>query len=329
MSKSPAGRIAILGKPLADAAMAMASEAGMEVFASGAYLRGKELHDFLSSCQPDAIVLRLGGVDDAAMAAAPNLKIIAKHGVGFDTIDLEAADRRGIVVSVAKGANAISVAEHALALMLAVSRSIAHLDARMRAGHWDKATYLGTELAGKSLGIVGVGAIGHHLAKICRGLGMHIVVFDPAISHGAENDFRQVGSVEELLAASDVVSLHCPLTTETRNMISDREFDLMRPQSILINTARGGLVDHEALLSAVESGTIGGAGIDTFPEEPPLLGEQMRKSTSIVISPHVGASTVEAGVRVGTTAMRQILDCLAGKPIDDRCIVNRVGQAVS
>jgi len=323
MSSSRSDRVAILGKPLADAAMAMAEEAGVQVSASGAYLQGEDLHEFLSSCRPDAIILRLGSVDDAAMAAAPDLKIIAKHGVGFDTIDLVAANRRGIVVSIATGANAISVAEHALALMLAVCRGIAHLDARMRVGHWDKATYLGTELAGKALGIVGVGAIGHHLAKICRGLGMRIVVFDPAISYRAEGNLWHVESLEELLETSDIVSLHCPLTKTTRNMISDRQFALMKPNSILINTARGGLVDHEALLKALDTGSIAGAGIDTFPEEPPLLSDQMRSSARIVLSPHVGASTVEAGVRVGTMAMGQVLDCLAGKPIDKRCVVNK------
>ena len=327
MRPSANSRIVILGKAIADKAMAMAADAGATVIPSNCYLQGAELEAFLAEHQPDAIILRLGRIHDAAMAAAPGLKIIAKHGVGYDTIDIESAARRGITVSIATGANAISVAEQALALMFGVARGIAWLDARMRSGHWDKADFLGTELNGKTLGIVGIGAIGLHLATICRALGMAITVFDPAPATPADRDFARAASIDELLATSDVVSLHCPLTPATRNMIDDARLALMKPGAILINTARGGLVDLDTVLAALEQGQIGGVGLDTFPEEPPMLSEALRRQGRLVVSPHVGASTHEAGVRVGTIAMGQVLDCLAGREIAGRYLVSRPAPA--
>ncbi|MGQ7828862.1 hydroxyacid dehydrogenase [Altererythrobacter sp. Z27] len=324
MSAGSPQRIAILGKAIAPQAMAMAQEAGVEVITTDAYLNAEELEAFVSRHQPDGIILRLGRIHDAAMAAAPGLKIIAKHGVGFDTIDLDAATARGITVSVATGANAISVAEHALALIFGVARGIAYLDRRMREGHWDKADVLGTELCGKTLGIVGIGAIGLHLAKICRGLGMDIRVFDPAPVSAADQEFARVASVDDLLQECDVVSLHCPLTPATRNLISEPQFKQMKLGAILINTARGGLIDLDALVDALETGRIAGAGLDTFPEEPPTLADDLRRQGRLVISPHVGASTREAGVRVGTLVMQQVLDCIAGREIDSRYVVNPV-----
>lgn len=329
MSDTSAKRVVILGKAIAAEAMAKAKEAGVTVIPSNCYLHGEELQAFLGEHDPDAIILRLGAVDDAAMASAPRLKIIAKHGVGYDTIDVDAASKRGIAVSIATGANAISVAEHALALMFGVARGIAYLDGRMRSGHWDKADFLGTELSGKTLGIVGIGAIGLHLATICKALGMEIVAHDPAPASAAERDIRRVESLERLLQVSDIVSLHCPLVPATRNMIDAASLAMMKPGAILINTARGGLVDVEALLAALEDERIGGAGLDTFPEEPPVLSEALCRQGKLVVSPHVGASTHEAGARVGGVAMGQVLDCLAGRAIEGRYVVNKAALAPS
>lgn len=319
-------RIAIFGRALAPKAMAMAEEAGARVVVTNGYLEGDEQLRFLAQERPHGVVLRLGKFGAEAMAAAPELKIVAKHGVGFDTINLETANRRGILVTIASGANAISVAEQALALMLDLARGLTHLDGRMRAGHWDKPTYLGMELHGKVLGIVGLGAIGRHLARICSALGMSIIVFDPALGVQVEAPFAftRADSLDRLLAQSDVVSLHCPLTAGTRNMMSTAQFGLMKPRSILINTARGGLVDLDALEVALREGRIGGAGLDTFPVEPPTLSQGLAGLSNLVMSPHVGASTVEAGERVGCTAMGQVLDFLSGKAIDRQCVVNAV-----
>ena len=319
--------IAILGRALAPQAMALAERAGARVTTTDTYLRGVDLENFMRENNPDAIILRLGEVTEAAMALAPNLRIIAKHGVGYDTIDVDAATRRNILVTIARGANAVSVAEHALALTLGVARGIAYQDARIRSGHWDKAFFMGSELNGKVLGVVGLGAIGHALARICTALGMDVLVFDPALPEGAAVELRRVGSLEDLLAQSDVVSLHCPLTPATRNMIDAQRLDLMKPGAILINTARGGLIDLEALADALEAKRIAGAGLDTFPVEPPELSERLRLLPNLVVSPHIGASTIEAGQRVGAMAMQQVLDHLAGRVIDSAVIVNRPPRA--
>lgn len=315
--------VAIFGTAIAAKAMDMARAAGVRVVTTDRYLQGTELEQFMAREQPDAVILRLGAVPDAAMAVAPGLKIIAKHGVGYDTIDVEAANRRGILVTIATGANAISVAEHALALMLAVSRGIAYLDARIRGGHWDKARFLGTELNGKTLGIVGIGAIGRHLALLGTALGMRIIGFDPVLADMPEG-MQRAQSFEEVLKECDVISLHCPLNASTRNLVSSAELAMMKPGAILINTARGGLVDIDALEVALKEHRIGGAGLDTFPVEPAVLPEGLHSQPNLVVSPHVGASTVEAGERVGMTAMQQVLDYLSGKTIDGQFVVNDV-----
>ncbi|NBC35099.1 3-phosphoglycerate dehydrogenase [Novosphingobium sp. FSY-8] len=319
-----APHIAIFGRALAPQAMALAQEAGARVTTTDTYLRGPDLERFMQENNPDAIILRLGEVTEAAMANAPNLRIIAKHGVGYDTIDVAAATRRNILVTIARGANAISVAEHALALILGVARGIAYQDARIRSGHWDKAFFMGSELNGKVLGVVGLGAIGHALARICAALDMAVQVFDPALPQDAPLDYRRVDSLDQLLATSDVVSLHCPLTPATRNMISADKLALMKPGAILVNTARGGLIDLEALADALEGKQIGGAGLDTFPVEPPELSERVRGLSNLVISPHIGASTIEAGQRVGTMVMQQVLDHLAGRDIERAVAVNAI-----
>jgi D-3-phosphoglycerate dehydrogenase / 2-oxoglutarate reductase len=321
--------IAILGNALVPRAMAMAEAAGASVVATNAYLRGRDLERFMAEQQPDALILRLGQVTEAAMAASPRLRIIAKHGVGYDTVDVEAATRRNILVTIAQGANAVSVAEHGLALLLGVARGIAWLDARMREGHWDKSHFLGTELNGKRLGVVGLGAIGGKFAAMCRALDMNVTVYDPAFGEGEDVAYSRAASLEELLRTSDVVSLHCPLTEATRNMIGAEQLALMKERAILINTARGGLVDLAALGAALRERRIGGAGLDTFPSEPAALSEGLKSLPNLVVSPHVGASTVEAAERVGVLAMSQVLDCLAGRPIDSLYTVNEVAIPLS
>ncbi len=320
-------RIVILGKSLAAPAMDMAASSGAQVVTSDRYMRGGELVDFIALHKPDGVIVRLGEMTDAAMAAAPGLRIIAKHGVGYDTIDVAAAASRNIPVTIAAGANAISVAEQAFALMLGVARRVAHLDARMRDGHWDKPHFLGTELYGKTLGIVGFGAIGRHLAGIGRGFGMKIVKYDPIDMEPSDLGEAVAANAEDLFARSDIVSLNCPLTPATRNMIGAPQLAAMKKGAILINTARGGLVDLGALAIALRDGAIGGAGLDTFPFEPPELDAELRSLPNVVFSPHIGASTVEAGERVGMLAMTQVLDCLAGRELDPAFVVSAAKPA--
>lgn len=322
-------RIVILGKSLSPRAMQLAETAGAVVTASDGYLRGAELEAFIAEHRPQGVIVRLGEMTDAAMARAPDLRIIAKHGVGYDTIDVAAATARGVPVTIATGANAHSVAEHAFALMLAVARGVSYLDGRMRQGHWDKPHFLGTELFGKTLGIVGFGAIGRRLAGIAQGFGMSILKYDAMDSKVSDLGEGVAATLDDLLRDSDVVSLNCPLTPTTRNMIAEPQLRIMKPGAILINTARGGLVDIAALTAALREGRIGGAGLDTFPFEPPKLEDDMRDLPNIVLSPHVGASTFEAGERVGVMAMTQVLDVIAGRSLAPGFAVNAAELSMS
>lgn len=216
-------------------------------------------------------------------------------------------------MSYTAGANAQSVAEHAFALMFAVARCIPQLDRRMHDGHWDKAKVSGIELAGRTLGLVGFGTIARLLAVMASALGMQIRVYDPY----APADLGIAGAtpatdLATLLTESDVVSLHCPLTAETRNLIGVAELATMRSGAILINTARGGLIDEAALAAALHEGRLTGAGIDTFSTEPPGRDNPLFAAPNLIATPHVGANTLEAKDRVGTTVMRQALDALTG-----------------
>jgi D-3-phosphoglycerate dehydrogenase len=241
-----------------------------------------------------------------------------------DNIDLEAAARRGIPVTIALGANAQSVAEHALALMLSVARSTPWLDQRMRQGHWDKASHTGIELSGKSLGIVGAGSIGRILIGLVAPFRMTVRVYDPYMPTGLDlPGAERVDTLDALLEASDIISLHCPATPQTSRMIGAPQFERMRPGTILINTARGELIDTDALVAALAAGRIAGVGLDTFSPEPPPADSPLFRLPNLVVTPHVGANTHEAKDRVGVLVMRQVLDCLDGLPPDPRAIVNR------
>jgi D-3-phosphoglycerate dehydrogenase len=316
--------VLVTGPALAPAAMAMAAERGIRVLNTPSYPSDADLIALIARERPDAIVVRLSAVTAPVIAAATNLKIIAKHGVGVDEIDLAAAAAKGIPVTSAIGANAQSVAELGLALMLSVARSTPWLDHRMRDGHWDKASHTGSELSGKSLGVVGVGAIGRILISLVQPFRMTVRAYDPYLAGDLGlPGVERVDSLDALLEASDVVSLHCPLTNETRNLMGAAQFARMRPGAILVNAARGELVDTDALVAALESGRIAGAGLDTFAPEPPPADSPLWRLPNLVATPHVGANTHEARVRMGTQVMQQVIDCLDGRPLDQRVVVNR------
>ncbi|MGE0714895.1 MAG: hydroxyacid dehydrogenase [Alphaproteobacteria bacterium] len=316
-----AATVIITGAALAPPAMALAEERGARVVTVRPYMPPAELAVLVAAERADAIIVRQAAITDAVLGAAPGLKVVVKHGIGVDTIDLVAASRRRIPVLITHGANAESVAEHALGLMFAVARRTALLDARMRAGHWDKATSFGIELSGRTLGIVGLGSIGRILAALVRPLRMKVIGFDPYLSDVVDG-VAMTADLDDLLARSDVVSLHAPLSAASRNLIDARRLALMRAGAILVNTARGGLIDHEALAAALAAGRLAGAGIDCFPVEPPPSGHPLADAPNVVMTPHVGANTREAADRVGVIAMQQALDTVAGRPFDPRANVN-------
>lgn len=301
--------ILVAGPPLTDAAMAAALKQGATVKSMKAYAEPAEIARLAAEIQPEAIVVRMGKITDEIISASPALKVIVKHGVGYDGIDVAAATRRRIPVLLARGANSQAVAEHTLALMFAVARSIPWLDSRIRTGHWDKASTTGVELLNKSLGIVGFGSIGRALQSMVAPLNMTVRVFDPFMSARPE-DLVVCGSLDELLEASDFVSLHCPLTSATRHMIGERELTLMGPPVFLINTARGGLIDEAALAKALANRVIAGAALDTFESEPLAADSPLRSLSNIVLTPHVGANTYDARDKVGVLAVNLIFDIL-------------------
>ena len=269
----------LTGPELTAEAMAFAASHGVRVIPTLPYTAAEALTAIIAREQPDAIIVRQGHLTREMIQASAQLKIIAKHGVGYDTIDIAAAAEREIPVTIALGANAQSVAEHALALMFSVARNTALLDARMRDGHWDKAHSVGIELSGKTLGLVGLGSIGRILMDLVAPLRMQVKVYDPYLKSLPDlPNVEQVSEFEALLAGCDIISLHCPLTEQNRNLFGEAQFKRMRPGSLLINTARGELIDTDALVQALSTGHIGGAGLDTFNPEPPPADSPLWRS---------------------------------------------------
>lgn len=317
--------ILFIGTGLSGAATAMAEAENARLMTVPPYPSEETLVDIVKREQPGVIVVRQGAITEAVIRAGlPTLRLIAKHGVGVDSIDVAAATSCGVPVSYTVGANAQSVAEHAFALMFAVARGITLLDRRVHEGHWDKIGSVGFELAGRSLGLVGFGTIARLLAGMAGALGMRISIFDPyAPADLGIAGASRVADLDTLLTDSHVLSLHCPLTPETRDLIGATELARMRPGAILINTARGGLIDENALAVALQEGRLAGAGIDTFSAEPPNRDNPLFAAPNLIATPHVGANTLEAKDRVGTTAMRQALDALVGRMPDIGALANR------
>ncbi|MNT00414.1 D-3-phosphoglycerate dehydrogenase [compost metagenome] len=268
--------------------------------------------DIVALCRqhdPVAIIVRYSKVGAAAMDAAPSLRVISKHGSGTDTIDKAAATQRGIEVVAAAGANAAAVAEQALALLLGCAKSLVTLDARMRDGHWDKSTHKSLELDGKTIGLIGLGAIGRRFAAMAHGMNMRVIGHDPY----AQNLPAYIDAVplQQIWQDADAISLHCPLTDENRGLINADTLAQCRPGVILVNTARGGLVDEGALLAAVRSGQVAAAGLDSFAVEPMTAGHPFQQEPRILLSPHIGGVTGAAYVNMGVAAARNVLAVLA------------------
>jgi D-3-phosphoglycerate dehydrogenase len=302
--------ILVTGADLAPQALALLR--GFEMVYAGKTPSDEHIAALCREHNPVAVIVRYGRIGAAAMDAAPALRVISKHGSGTDTIDKAAARERGIEVLAAAGANAAAVAEQALALLLACTKSVVTLDARMRAGHWDKATHKSLELGGRTLGLIGLGAIGLRFARMAQALGMRVIGYDPfatALPAGVE-----AVELETLWRESDAISLHCPLTDDNRGLVDAAVLARCKPGVILVNTARGGLVDEAALLDAVRSGRVMAAGLDSFAVEPMPPGHPFRAEPDIILSPHIGGVTGDAYVNMGVAAANNLLSVLARQP---------------
>ncbi|HEV8266035.1 MAG TPA: phosphoglycerate dehydrogenase [Gemmatimonadales bacterium] len=262
------------------------------------------------------------------LARAPHLRVVARAGTGVDTIDVHAATRRGIAVMNAPGANTVSAGEHALGLLLALVRRISDAAAAMRRGEWDRKRFEGTELRGKTIGVVGLGRIGGHVAQLARAFGMIVIAHDPYLlpERAAELGVKLV-SLDDLLRAADVVTLHVALTQETHHLINADRLRLMKPTAVLINTARGELVDEAALAEAVRGKRIGGAAIDVFAVEPLPADSPLRSLERVLLTPHLAASTAEAQERVAVEICAAVRDALVTGDLSFAINVPGIGGA--
>ncbi|MEL7331260.1 MAG: phosphoglycerate dehydrogenase [Cyanobacteria bacterium J06560_2] len=264
----------------------------------------------------DALMIRSGTkVTKEVIEAGSKLKIIGRAGVGVDNVDVPAATRRGVVVVNSPEGNTIAAAEHALAMMLSMSRYIPAANKSMKAGGWDRKAFTGVEVYKKTLGVVGLGKIGSHVATVARAMGMNLLAFDPFISSDrAEELGCRLVEMDLLLSESDYITLHIPKTPETANLINAESLAKMKPSARIINCARGGIIDEEALAKALTDGVIAGAALDVYSKEP--LGESPLRAVdkSLVLTPHLGASTAEAQVNVAVDVAEQIRDVLLELP---------------
>jgi D-3-phosphoglycerate dehydrogenase len=254
--------------------------------------------------------------------SADKLKIIGRAGVGLDNVDIDAASKKGVIVVNTPGGNTISTAEHTFSMMLALSRSIPQADLSMKKGEWERKKFMGVELYGKTLGIVGLGRIGTEVAKRALSFDMKVVAYDPYLSFEKAKDLGiESVDLESLLKQSDYITVHTPLTEDTKHVISDKQFEIMKKGVRVINCARGGIIDEAALMKAIESGKVSGAALDVYEEEPPVKDSKLLKSDKLVLTPHLGASTEEAQVNVAIDIANTARDILLG-----RCIRNAVNM---
>jgi D-3-phosphoglycerate dehydrogenase len=298
--------ILVTGADLAEQAVELL--AGFDIVYAGKTPDEDTLVALCREHRPVAIIVRYGRITARVIDASPRLRVISKHGTGIDTIDKDAAAARGIAVKAAVGANAPAVAEHTWALILACAKDVSTLDRRMHDGHWDKATHKSLELRGRTLGLVGLGAIGARVAAVGRAMDMRVIAHDPFAAMAP--DGVELLPLADVIAHADVLSLHCPLTQDNANMLNAQTLATMRPGAIVVNTARGGLIDEAALADALKSGTLRAAGLDSFQVEPFTAGHPFTGIPNVILSPHIGGVTSDAYVGMGTAAARNVLAVL-------------------
>jgi len=294
---------------IAPRGLALLKEAKFEVIeANGASAAARTAALSRASC---ILVRSASRVDAKLLDQAPHLRVVVRAGVGLDKIDLEEATRRGIFVFNTPGGNAMAAAELTFALLLALVRRVTLSHAALGRGEWERQRYEGTELAGKSLGVIGVGRIGTLVAERAKAFQMKVLAHDPFLTPPrARDEGWEKLELDEVLERADIVTLHLPLSEETRGLLGAREIALMKKGALLVNCARGGLVEEAALTDALVSGHLAGAALDVYEQEPPPLDHPLLSLEQVVHTPHLGASTEEAKQRVGLMAARLIVEFL-------------------
>ncbi|WP_440069094.1 phosphoglycerate dehydrogenase [Streptosporangium sp. OZ121] len=308
------------------------SEAGLAVLGADFEVRhtdGADRAQFLPAlADVDALIVRSATqVDAEAIANAPRLRVVARAGVGLDNVDVEAATKAGVMVVNAPTSNITSAAEHTVALILASARNVAQAHSALKGGEWKRSKYTGVELDEKVVAILGLGKIGQLVAQRLQPFGVELIAYDPYLqpARAAQMGVRLV-SLEEALSEADFITVHLPKSKETIGLIGDRELHTVKPNVRLINVARGGIIDENALYSAIKEGRVAGAGIDVFPKEP-VTDSPLFELDQVVVTPHLGASTHEAQEKAGTQVARSVKLALAGEFVPDA--VNVQGGAVA
>jgi D-3-phosphoglycerate dehydrogenase len=301
----------VVAEKVAGAGLELLREAGHEVIDIPGAPRERLLGELATA---DALLVRSATKVDAALfAAAPRLSVVGRAGVGVDNVDVPAATARGILVLNAPTANVVSATEHTFALLFALLRQVPAAAASMAQGKWEKSKFVGSELAGKTLGIVGLGQVGSRVAARARAFEARVIAFDPYLPVARA---REMGvplvELPELLSGSDIVTLHATAGDKGRSLLGSAELARMRPGAILVNVARGSLVDRTALLDALQSGRLGGAALDVFDPEPPAADDPLLRLPNVVGTPHLGASTVEAQERVSLQTVEALIEALSG-----------------
>ncbi len=298
------------------------SEAGLAVFTSEPDI----VADVRTGLSPDELKATIGDyeallvrsetkVTPDVIAAAKKLKIIGRAGVGLDNVDIPAATRAGVIVMNTPDGNTTSAAEHTMAMMMSLARNIPQADASLKLGKWERSKFMGTELYGKTLGVIGLGRIGGEVARRARSFGMRIVAFDPFASKARVDELgAELMELDPLLRAADFITVHAPKTKDTAHLIGERELGIMKPGVRLINVARGGIYDEAALVKALEAKQISGVALDVFEQEPP--GDHpLLRFANVIATPHLGASTEEAQENVAVELAKQVVDALKGRII--------------
>jgi D-3-phosphoglycerate dehydrogenase len=303
----------LMSQPIHEAGMRYITERGYEARVAPDFSEATLLKEVRDAA---GFLVRTAEIPAAVINAGTVLKVIARHGVGYDSIDVKAATARKIPVCITPRANALSVAEHVLALMLAMAKRIIPFDAATRKNDWNiRNSYSAFDLEGKSLGIIGMGRIGMLVCQKAKAaFNMEILGYDPLVPKAAmEQAGAKVLSIPEILQASDFVTLHVPSMPETKGLIGEAQLTMMKRSAYLINCARGPIVDEAALFAALKAGTIAGAGLDVFDPEPPMADNPLFGLPNVVLSPHSAGLTVECVIRMATHAAQAIIDVLEGR----------------
>jgi D-3-phosphoglycerate dehydrogenase / 2-oxoglutarate reductase len=275
-------------------------------------LKGQELLDAIADAE--ALITRSGtGVTEELLAAAKKLRVVGRAGVGLDNVDVDASTARGVLVVNAPTANIISATEHTMALLLAACRNIAEADQSVKRGEWVRSKFMGLELNGKTLGIIGLGRIGSGISRRARAFGMRVMAYDPYIASSVGDKLGvELGALEPLLKSADFITVHTPLTDETKGMIGPDEFAKMKDGVVVVNCARGGIYEENALAAALHSGKVAAAAVDVYVEEPPAKDHPLLNAPNIVLTPHIGANTIEAQDRVAVQTAEMVVEALRG-----------------